>query len=272
MFIRRKSSKLRLLKFFLIFTLILILAVAAYMIINSPLFTIKEIDIEKHDISEASLRVNCATDLEVRQASFTPGQNFLFLDTDKVVENLKNKFICIQNVVVEKEFPNKIKLNISGREAKVLLISLSYKEATTSSNLENIATPSAQDYSDIFFADDEGVIFSRGDSNINLPKIFIYEKAINLGKDIEDLIIKVVKVFDKMIIFGIDTKSAKIISDEILLTDTTPKIIFKLNGEIDIQLASLQLILQQAKIDANTLEFIDLRFDKPVVRFAPKKK
>ena len=49
------------------------------------------------------------------------------------------------------------------------------------------------------------------------------------------------------------------------------KVIFRLKNEVDIQLASLQLILDKAKIDEKELEFIDLRFDKPVVRYAPKK-
>ena len=50
-----------------------------------------------------------------------------------------------------------------------------------------------------------------------------------------------------------------------------PKVFFRLDNEIDLQLASLQLILEKAKIDERILEFIDLRFDKPIVRFAPKK-
>ena len=258
--------------------LFLVLLAGLYMIINSPLLTIKSINIEKHNI-------NCATDLEIQQTSSLLGRNFLFLNTQEIVENLKNKFICIKKVEVEKEFPNRIKLEILGREAKLIVIPLlnkealrapcdtsCLKEASPSSSLENIATPSAQDYSDVFSVDDEGVVFSKGNTNINLAKIFVYEKVVNLGNNLREQITNIVKILDKVKIFGIDIRSAKIISNEILITDTKPVMIFKLNKDIDLQLASLQLILGQAKIDSNTLEFIDLRFDKPIVRFAPKKK
>ncbi|MBI4038755.1 hypothetical protein HY384_02235 [Candidatus Daviesbacteria bacterium] len=49
-----------------------------------------------------------------------------------------------------------------------------------------------------------------------------------------------------------------------------PRIIFRLSNSLDVQLASLQLILGKAKIDGSRLEFIDLRFDKPVLKFTPK--
>lgn len=265
MFFKRRSSKGPLLKKFILFVLVAVFFISLYMTANSSLFRVSNIDIEKHEI-------NCAQDSEIRQASLILGQNFLFLNTKKLMENLKNRFICIKKVVVEKEFPNKIRLNISGREAKLILIPLSNKEASPSSSLENIATPSAQDYSDVFFADDEGVVFSKGNTNLNLPKIFLYEGVVNLGKDSLKKISDIVKILDKVKIFEIDIRSAKIIDREILITDTRPMIIFKLNKDTPLQLASLQLILQQAKIDSNTLELIDLRFDKPIVRFAPKKK
>lgn len=265
MLYRRKSLPTLSFKKILMPLLILVLAVGFYLLINSSLFTIKNVSLEKHN-------VNCATDLEIKQAYPILGQSFLFLDTKKLAGDLKNKFICIKSVAVDKEFPDKIKLNISGREVKVLLVPLPNKEATTSSNLENIATPSAQDYSDIFLADDEGIVFSKGNPGINLIKVFLFEKSINLGDGLKEIIISTIKILDKVKIFGIDIRSGKIISNEILITDTKPLLIFKLNKETDIQLASLQLILQQAKMDSNTLEFIDLRFDKPIVRFAPKKK
>lgn len=257
---RNKTALFKKIIFIVLFFLI---PLSFYRFLTSSFFSIKNIDIEKQNI-------NCAQDLEIRRAGIL-GQNFLFLNSKEVAENLMNKFICIKMVVVEKDFPDKIKLKILGREAKLILIPI-HKEASVSSILENIATPSAQDYVNIFLADEEGVIFSKGTLDVNLPKIFIYERVVNLGKDMADLITNVVKVLQEMRIFGVDVPTAKIISDEILVTDTKPLIIFKLNAKVEVQLASLQLILQQAKIDSNTLEFIDLRFDKPVVRIAPKKK
>ena len=42
---------------------------------------------------------------------------------------------------------------------------------------------------------------------------------------------------------------------------------FSLEDEIEPQLASLQFILWRAKIESKSLKTVDLRFDKPVIRY-----
>ncbi len=248
-------------KILIFFTAILFL-VLVFLVIKSSIFVIKNIDIEKQN-------VDCVDDLKIKDSSRILGQNFFLVDTQKIEGNLKLKFFCIKKVLTKKEFPNKIKLTLLGREAKVLVAPLKNKEATTAALLENIATPSAQDFSDNFFVDDEGVSFGKASTGNDLPKIFLYGKGIPLGE--QNLQIKdTIRILEKIKSFNIDIKTMTIQGD-FLITETQPKIVFNLAGKIDTQIASLQLILQQAKIDSNTLEFIDLRFDKPIVKFAPKK-
>ncbi len=81
------------------------------------------------------------------------------------------------------------------------------------------------------------------------------------------------KILDKIKTFGVTTKKSWVSGEFFIINPDImdPKIIFRLDSQIDIQLASLQLILTEAKIDLKELTFIDLRFDKPIVRFAPKK-
>jgi len=45
------------------------------------------------------------------------------------------------------------------------------------------------------------------------------------------------------------------------------KIYFNLEEDMAFQLASLQLILNQDKIEKDKVEYIDLRFDKPVISY-----
>ena len=77
-------------------------------------------------------------------------------------------------------------------------------------------------------------------------------------------------ILDKVKIYRLSITEASIFED-VLMNNTAPKIIFKLRNDIDKQIASLQLILEKAKMETSKLEFIDLRFDKPIVRIAPKK-
>ena len=72
---------------------------------------------------------------------------------------------------------------------------------------------------------------------------------------------------------GFDSLTTQILDNFFLIypTSLSPKVIFRLDQRIDVQIASLQLILEKAKMYSESLEFIDLRFDKPIVKFAPKK-
>ncbi len=56
-----------------------------------------------------------------------------------------------------------------------------------------------------------------------------------------------------------------------LIVQSKPTVVFDLKSDSSIQLASLQLILEKAKIDKDQIEIIDLRFDKPVLRYAQGK-
>lgn len=129
----------------------------------------------------------------------------------------------------------------------------------------------------------KGWFFSKNIGSLDIPKLYLYNSKISLGQELGASINNALKILSKTKTFGVDAEKSWVI-DNFLITDTTSKsrVIFKLNDKVDIQIASLQLILAEAKInhrtiptepgiDSNKLEFIDLRFDKPIVRFAPKK-
>lgn len=112
-----------------------------------------------------------------------------------------------------------------------------------------------------FLLDEEGVLFS-GTASATL-KIYSAEKNINFKS--------ILAILNKIKIFGIEVGEVVVAANNLMI-NSMPKIVLDLDKDHNMQTASLQLILQQAKIDEEAAEFIDLRFDKPVVRFAPKKK
>ncbi|TSC87728.1 MAG: Uncharacterized protein G01um10147_414 [Microgenomates group bacterium Gr01-1014_7] len=249
-------------KLILFLSILLIISMGVFLF-RSNIFTITSIEVEIE-------KVGCVESDKIRDASNLLGQNFFLLNSSKLENDLKNKYVCIHKVNLSRYFPNKVKLFIFGREPAAILIVLKDGEATESAE----ATPSAEASSSAegFVVDNEGVVYSNSIEQINAPYIYAGGLNLTVGQKIkDDFIGKILKILEKLKSFGVDVKETKIYSNSLLLTGAMPRIIFKLSDNIDTQIASLQLILNKAKIDGEILEFIDLRFDKPVVKFAPKK-
>ena len=276
----RKKRTIRIIPLLLTVCTIFLLALIP-LALNSNFFLVKSIDVKMD-------KINCIDSDKVKQSSNLLGQNLFLINSAKVEENLKRKFICIKSVTTSRYFPSTIKLDIFGREPIAILVVLKNEEATPSNQLENFteiqSTPSAEssssatfdfsvnDTNENFVVDDEGLIYSNSIEQINVPRVYTSGLSLFLGQRVKgDLIENTLKILQKVGTFGVDVKDAKIYSEKILLINAIPKIIFRMDEKIDAQIASLQLILNKAKIDNGSLEFIDLRFDKPIVRFAPKK-
>lgn len=242
-----------------LFKLLFIIPIIALVIflIRSDFFNIKYIDVKLDKIA-------CAEANQIKDSSGLLGQNIIFLDSKKAKENIKNKFICVRDTTLSRHFLNKISLAVSGRTPVAIL---RLAEASSSSSIEEIATPSAKPGMDAFLVDDEGVIFSK-DGQGSLPNIFFTDQTISLGEKLEN--INSLKIIDRVKMLAVEPQNA-VVADNILIIFSSPKVVFRLDEKIDIKLASLQLILQTAKIDDKRLEFVDLRFDKPIVKFASKK-
>lgn len=242
----------------LFFTLVIGGLVLAVFKLN--IFTIKKIDIEAKNIT-------CADDNQLKNYSSLLGRNFFLINFSKTENDLKKKFYCIKSAAVSKSLPDKIKLQILNREPFVVLASLKNKEASYS------AIPSADEVGAYYMVDNEGVVFDKGAPNLNLPQIFIYNSEISMGQKLTGKLSNVLVILQKMKTFGIEVNMGRIIDEDFVVDSNPPlsRVIFRLNENVGIQIASLQLIQNKAKIDSSEFEFIDLRFDKPVVKFAPKK-
>lgn len=251
--------------------LILFLILDSYLLVTSRIFNIKSLEVVLD-------KVSCVDENSIRNEASFLGENFFLLDNRGFEEQMKVKYFCIQSVKLLKTFPDKAKIEVFGREAVAVLAQLT-SESTLSGALENLASSSSstlaqEKIESEFLVDRDGVVFLK-DRLDNLPVIYFLGGALNTGNSVgEGLIKSSLKILEKLKSFEVEIKDAKIYSQNILLIipDTQkPRIIFAMDKNIEVQLASLQLILTQAKIDMQEMEFIDLRYDKPIVKYVPGK-
>lgn len=213
--------------------------------------------------------ISCADEGNLKETSQILGKNILLIATSKIEKQLKEKYLCIKSVKFNKRLPREVEMEVSARVPVAQVLVIKETEASPSAILDTFSTsssPSAIPVDKSFLVDSEGVIFSKDAQNLNYPKVYVEEEITSVKE--------VLKIIEKLKIFGMEIKESRVVGQKTLLINpqtSEPKIIFALDN-LDIQLASLQLILKKAKIDEVTIEFIDLRFDKPIVRFAPKKK
>jgi len=110
--------------------------------------------------------------------------------------------------------------------------------------------------------DDKGVVLEKVE-NTNLPYVVISDNLSGIGE-----VVGSKKTFALELLYGIyylyQVKSGEIINDslEVIVPDAG-KIIFPLEGERDILLGSMKLILTRS----GKFKEIDLRYKNPVVRY-----
>lgn len=274
---RRSSTKHKDRKLFLILTFIVLVVLILGLVIFSPL-NVKEVEV-KADM------IDCASSEELKTTADLLGKNILLVDEQTTEKKLKDKYLCIRKIKIDKKLPNEIILNVSGRQPVAILVETKNEqvnkiEISTSSGEASVSAEQASSSAmfnfvgggDLYLVDDEGMIFAKNISK-EAPKIYFEGIVLSIGKKIEEGVVKnALKIQDRVKIFGVNVNEAKIYSQNTLLVNSAPKMIFSLNSGIDLQLAALQLLLEQAKINEENMEFIDLRFEKPIVKYAPKKK
>lgn len=227
-------------------------------------------------------------------------QNYFSFKQEGLTADLKKKFFCIGKIETEIFYPDRLILEVWGREPlfavneinesinvnPVVLLPEAMQEASESTKeaaavkvidevLKDLEQASG---SAVFLVDREGVIFEQLLGSINFPRISIFGIKIEIGGKIPDGIIeKIESVGNKLKEINAPTDNIIVVGDRLII-NSKPRIIFSLDKKLDYQTASLQLILAQAKINSDPpktgsgiIESIDLRFDKPVVVYTSKR-
>lgn len=232
-------------------------------------------------ISWSLSRLNCVDTQTLQQAGqIYLGKNLISLDEKSVENDFKRRFICIAGIKLEKKLPDELKIDVRERMPIAMVLSsgkeaseeafLSTTEATSGATLS--ATIVKSSGSSGYLIDSEGVLFEKTGALSNFPKLFL-NSDLRIGKNLSEYHIdNVIKILNDLKSLGINVSSAVLTNNDNLLVSSSPKVLFNLSEDISRQLGSLQLILGQAKIDKESVKSVDLRFDKPVVEYAPKSK
>ncbi|MDD2823041.1 MAG: FtsQ-type POTRA domain-containing protein [Candidatus Daviesbacteria bacterium] len=204
-------------------------------------------------------------------------KNMILVNVNKLKDKLTSKYMCIKDVNVSYKFPKTIKVDIYGRDLLTKVVSADFgsnlvdmeSSASSQAALLDWNFPS-ESSDDAFAVDDSGYVFIKVKSDHLIPTLFLNE-GINLGKKLDQKTFNSVgQIFSKILTYvpiSYQPNFKAKVYGTTLLVNSSPKLAFSLENDILRQLASLQLILQKAKIDERAAEFIDLRFDKPVVQY-----
>ncbi len=244
-----------------LFLLILFLGISAYFL-QLKIFSISNINIKNE-------KAFCVNGDKFENKLGILGKHILNVDFHKIFSDLKPRYPCIKDMIVSKSLPNIINIELIARQPFAKLVSIR-NEATSSFSLVE-ATSSSNILDRGYIVDDTGIIFNK-DESLSLVEIYLSGQKIELGKVItEPNMEDIKKILTTINNLGININRLITLADNGLFVDANPKIFFNLKLSVSYQLASLQLILKEAKIDDKEIEVIDLRFDKPIVKFAPKK-
>lgn len=210
--------------------------------------------------------IDCAREDEIKPYIKISSIN-LFDENDEVEQRIKSKFSCIKSVKITSNYINKVfDINISGRVPKAILDIVS--EATPSSSTAILKKGDYQEGKII--VDEDGILFAKADQLSNLPVIRLVNKTLSIGEYAGLEVQNAMTILEKLSSLHIDVQSKKIIANTFFVSDQERKYYFDLSKDLGEQIASLQLILSEAKINSRPIESVDLRFDKPVIMYTGK--
>lgn len=270
----RSAVHRRLIKTATRLTLLLLILLVVMIVILLPKMTINQVKVVGGS--------NCANLEMIREKSQLQGKSWIFFEANPWERQLLEQFICLEEVKATRLLPDIVELKVKDR-APVVVIKLVSRslfpdllelESTPSSQAAQIDFLSRPPFK-AFLVDRLGFVFSQDLSQAGeLPHIFVTDESLTLGQRFEgDVISKSSAILKKISGLIVNPRQVKLIGQTLVVSGES-QLIFSLEKDYRRQLASLQLILQKAKMEADPkpIERIDLRFDKPVVVYAPKKK
>ncbi|MFH0863652.1 MAG: FtsQ-type POTRA domain-containing protein [Candidatus Gottesmanbacteria bacterium] len=235
--INRKRKK-RIIKSFFLLLILFILAGIFYLLNQNP-FVVKKINITtNYDVN------NTPT---IRILEKIKNQNIFILDANNLAQKIRSADIKIKSVVIEKEIPDKLNINIVKRDPLAAIFT----------------------NNKYFMVDIDGIIIEESQNNNNLPilNLSVGLQNLKVGSSIDNK--------DKIVLVIFDTLKNKKNINNITITNNEiivyliegTQILLSSTDKITDKLTSLQTILSRFTIEGKRAKKIDLRFDKPVVTF-----
>ena len=245
---RKKRRRILKLKIYGGIFLFLILAVgAAYLVVYSSIFQIRQITLINADNKQinADNIIENLKDFFVKQSkitSFLRADNILIWDSKKLAEFEKNPKIA--EMTIEKDyFERQIRINIKERERFGVWCEMS----------------------DCFWFDENGVIFSEApmvEGNL-INKVDDFSgRSLKIGESVlaEKFFSNLLKIFEVLEKTGLGIKSLKLEKLELqeIITESSPKIYFSLRIDPGFGLSAIESF---RNIGLEKIEYIDLRVE-----------
>lgn len=187
------------------------------------------------------------------------------------------KFWCVSQVEVTKKLPNNLEVKVEGRRPVAVIfqesslsaqIDLSQLEATSASRTAWLNWGEGQhDPNREFWVDHLGFLFAKAQSIDGLPQVYWVNDELEVGKQLNDEQLRnlelIIQKLGPMQLMRVNEAG-----NLMLVKPDKKRLLFSLNRDVNVALASLQLIQQKSKIESKEVDLIDLRFDKPVVIYS----
>ncbi|KKP70268.1 hypothetical protein A2X44_00995 [candidate division CPR3 bacterium GWF2_35_18] len=216
-----------------------------YLLFRSDIFLARIITFERIETGGNTSQLILQTDLEDESRYWSTFSLFTF-PQDSETRRILDKLPALEEFRITKKFP---------QELKVV-----YKER------KQAAIVKAKNGS--FVLDQKGYVFALTNDQIKAPLFEDLETEWQIGRSINSekvaFAISTVSRFNKLNLHPTNFLFSGE-NDLVVKTDTNLEIIFSSFKDVDLQIAVLDVVLKNAKIEGKTFEKIDLRFDRPVV-------
>ncbi len=204
---------------------------------NSPLFKVSDIQITGVDSTYAT---------EIYNSVIGPVQNQKLFTIEKgYLSNLLNeKYPNLKLIDIKYNFPNKYTANVSKREEKYTV----------------------QASNGVFDVDGEGMVLGAAtEASPSEGFDVIYDRSLEVGQRVQDLSLQAAFTYSEV------SKNIRVENDQLHLSlDNGSQVILPQNAavsKVNEFYTMLQKIIQKYTIDNRPIEYIDLRFNKPVIKY-----
>lgn len=172
-------------------------------------------------------------------------KHLIFIRTDAIERQLRSVYPHLAQVSVQKQFPDTLVLHLSARE-----------------KIARVITPAGN-----FGIDSQGYIIDGGEDD-TLPRLLFPIEHVLIGEISSDPGVSASVAFLRQLSRAISIKSIERFDTQSLVAKSaTTDIIFPQNGDVATVVTTLQTLINGFRMKGTLPTVIDLRFDKPVVRF-----
>lgn len=180
------------------------------------------------------------------------GDNLIFFDTEEAQKQLINENSSLKDIKIDKIYPNKLKIKFKLSEPIALLkVSAGY----------------------FALSDEARIIAKRRNLDLNLPLLTYYQQfdfmSFNIGDKIDYQDIRyALKILRITLNLGINPDTIDIKDINMIASKIGEKeILFSSEKDLDQEEKEFETIIRSFKIQGKNFKLLDLRFDKPIVKF-----